>query len=187
MRIITGKYGGRTLVTVPDLSIRPAMDRVKQTIFNMLQNRLALGGATVLDLFAGSGSLGLECISRGAERCVFVDSDDGALDIIRRNGELLGCDGQCDLILDDAVSFLRSARREFDLCFADPPYVFEEIAGLPAMIGSAGILTDGAYLIIEHTRKVKFEMLKGFSTVARKEFGATVVTFLSVQPGETKR
>jgi 16S rRNA (guanine966-N2)-methyltransferase len=187
VRIITGKYGGRTLVPVPDLSIRPAMDRVKSTIFNMLQNRLALAGATVLDLFAGSGSLGLECISRGAGRCVFVDSEEQALDIIRRNAVLLGCADQCDLVLDDAASYIQVARQKFDLCFADPPYAFEATAQLPAMIGTAGILTGEAYLIIEHTRKVRFDLLQGFSSVARKEFGATVVTFLSTQQGEPIR
>jgi 16S rRNA (guanine966-N2)-methyltransferase len=187
VRIITGKYGGRTLVSARDLSIRPAMDRVKGTIFNMLQNRVRLDSAVVLDLFAGSGSLGFECISRGARQCVFVDSERGALDIIRRNADLLGCTDQCELVFDDAVSYVRGVSRKFDLCFADPPYVFEDTALLPLMIAGAGILTDEAYLIIEHTRKVRFDDPAGYSTVARKEFGATVVTFLSPQRRETKQ
>src|SRR5436309_12926687 len=85
MRIITGKFKGRVLSTVRDNSVRPATDRVKGMIFNVLQNRLRLEGAIVLDLFAGSGSLGFEALSRAADRVVFVDDRSEAIEVIGRN------------------------------------------------------------------------------------------------------
>jgi len=187
VRIIAGTYGGRILAAPADRSIRPAMDRVRGTIFNMLQNRIALDGASVLDLFAGSGSLGFECLSRGAARCLFVDSDEQALAIIRRNAELLACADRCDIVADDAQAFLSRAGGRYHLCFADPPYAYEATGGLPGLVSASGVLAPGALLIIEHTRKLRFAPAPGFAEIARKEFGSTVVTFFSHHAKESDR
>src|SRR3990170_248375 len=98
MRVISGTYKGRVLRTVRDQRVRPATDRVKESIFNILQNRIDLHGAHVLDLFAGSGSLGFEALSRGAAEVVFVDEWQGATRIIEENIKLLQCDDRCDVV-----------------------------------------------------------------------------------------
>src|SRR5689334_3032384 len=134
MRIITGKFKGRRLLTVPNDSVRPATDRVKGSIFNMLQNRLNLVDAAVLDLFAGSGSLGFEALSRGAASVVFVDDSSIALEFVDRNAGVLGCADACETIQGDALDFIAKARSKFDLIFADPPYEYPGTSRLPEAI-----------------------------------------------------
>jgi 16S rRNA (guanine(966)-N(2))-methyltransferase RsmD len=181
MRIITGIYKGRTLQTVRDNSVRPATDRVKGTIFNVLQNRLDLNGARVLDLFAGSGSLGFEALSRGAAHVTFVDLQRSALAMIERNAEALGCIEECDIFEDDAHSFLRRAPAPFDLIFADPPYAWEGIGMLPSDILAAGLLRKQGFLIIEHSKQAAFAPGGSYEVAVCKEFGNTRVSFI-VQP-----
>jgi 16S rRNA (guanine(966)-N(2))-methyltransferase RsmD len=178
MRIITGIYKGRTLATVKDNSVRPATDRVKGTIFNVLQNRLALDGVKVLDLFAGSGSLGFEALSRGAAHVTFVDLHRKALDMIERNAETLGCLDDCDILEDDATGFLRRARGPYELIFADPPYAWEGVATLPADIMAAGLLGKEGFLIIEHSKQAAFAPSGAYSVAVCKEFGNTRVSFI---------
>ncbi|HXX62411.1 MAG TPA: 16S rRNA (guanine(966)-N(2))-methyltransferase RsmD, partial [Bacteroidota bacterium] len=122
MRVIAGLYRGRTLLTVKDLSVRPATDRVRQTLFDMLTNRVVLDGARVLDLFAGSGSLGIEAISRGASHVTFIENARGALEFIERNLRTLGCTDLAEVLEMDAMSYLQQPREVFDIVFADPPY-----------------------------------------------------------------
>ena len=179
MRIITGIYKGRPLTTVKDNSIRPATDRVKGSIFNMLQNRLDLNGALVLDLFAGSGSLGFEALSRGAERVTFVDDQKGALDSLESNAESLGCTDQCDIIREDALTFLRRGAGHYDLIFADPPYAWEGIASLPAEIITRGLLRKSGLLIIEHSKQAAFAPSGAFEPPLCREFGNTRVSFFT--------
>lgn len=173
MRIIAGKYKGRRLETVRDLSVRPATDRVKGTIYNMLQNRLNIVGATVLDLFAGSGSLGFEALSRGAERVVFVDVGDESYDAMTANAEKLGCLPSCSIILMDAIRFLDYTRDIFNLIFADPPYRYERISELPRLIFERKLLKKGGFLIIEHSKKTTFEPHPLYRMMLQKEFGNT--------------
>lgn len=179
MRIITGKYRGRTIETVRDKSVRPATDRVKSTIFNVLQSRLAMEGAEVLDLFAGSGSLGLEALSRGAARCVFVDSSGHVLDLLETNAEHLGCIDDCILIQADAQAFIGKTSERFDLIFADPPYAYEETGMLPQQMIDRGLLKTDGYLIIEHTKQTIFPESAGYKIAATKEFGGTNVSFFT--------
>src|ERR1041385_2453615 len=152
MRIITGKFKGRSLESVNDLSVRPATGRVKGAIFNMLQNRLNLMNATVLDLFAGSGSLGFEALSRGASGVVFVDESRQVLESIRSNAQALECLDMCDIIHDDALSFVWHCRDTFELIFADPPYAYTETPMLPLAIFQHKLLKSGGFLIIEHAK-----------------------------------
>ena len=179
MRIIAGEFRGRTLVTVRDRSVRPAMDRVKSTIFNMLQNRLSLIDAQVLDLFAGSGSLGFEALSRGAAHVIFVETGKEAAALIQKNAENLGCEDRCSIIEVDALQYIARERETFNLIFADPPYKFEEIAALPRLIGAHKLLRKEGFLIIEHWRRASFEPAPELTLNAQKEFGATRVSFYS--------
>jgi 16S rRNA (guanine(966)-N(2))-methyltransferase RsmD len=176
MRIITGLFKGRTIKTVNDLSVRPATDRVRQAIFNMLENRIELEGATVLDLFAGSGSLGLEAISRGAAHVTFVESGRDAADILEENLELLGSE-QGEVAREDAVAFISADSGSYTLVFADPPYVFERTADLPSLIFGRHLVRPGGYLLIEHARGLSFPTGGQWVIRSEKHFGRTVVTF----------
>lgn len=182
MRIITGKFKGRLLATVSDKSVRPAMDRVKTTIFNMLQNRLHLEDARVLDLFAGSGSLGFEALSRGASRVLFVDDNPDALEMIEENAERLGCLEECEIIDADALTYLRGSKAQFDLIFADPPYAVGEVVAIPELVFNRQLLSTSGFLIIEHSKRTTFEPLAEVREVVRKEFGNTHVTFFDHPP-----
>ncbi len=181
MRIITGKYKGRLLTTVNDNSVRPATDRVKGSIFNVLQNRLNLHGALVLDLFSGSGSLGFEALSRGAERIVFVDSSSSSLDAVEKNAEALDCLDHCELVQDDAMSFVRREQRKFQLIFADPPYAWDLVPMIPKEIVTRQLLHKQGFLIIEHSKQIEFQDTGNLSVVVRKEFGNTIVSFFGIQ------
>lgn len=177
MRVISGLYKGRILKTVKDLSVRPATDRVKQTLFDMLANRLDFDGATVLDLFAGSGSLGIEALSRGAAHVTFVEDDEDAAMHIQNNIQMLNCENQMSLIENDAVSFIHRCQDTFDLIFADPPYLYDQTADIPALIFAGNCLKKDGYLLIEHSKDMKFETGAAFRVGPEKRFGRTVVSF----------
>ncbi len=177
MRVISGMYKGRILKTVKNLSVRPATDRVKQVIFDVLTNRIELDGARVLDLFAGSGSLGIEALSRGAARATFVESDREAVGYIEKNLEALACADRAHVLREDALWFVRGCRESFDVIFADPPYAFEDTATIPELVFRAGVLKPHGYLLIEHARQVQFSPTAEYATGPVKKFGRTVVTF----------
>ena len=179
MRIITGKFKGRSLSTVRDLSVRPATARVKAAIFNMLQNRLSLQDAAILDLFAGSGNLGFEALSRGAKRVSFIDDNRQVLNGIRSNAQMLDCVDQCDIIHDDALSFIQHCHDEFDLIFADPPYAYTGTVTLPSLIIERKLLKNGGFLIIEHAKQTTFDSSGMYRLAVQKEFGNTRVSFFS--------
>ncbi|MBI1808023.1 MAG: 16S rRNA (guanine(966)-N(2))-methyltransferase RsmD [Ignavibacteria bacterium] len=177
MRIIAGKFGGRVLTTVRDNSVRPATDRVKGSIFNMLQNRLALSGARVLDLFAGSGSLGFEALSRGANRVVFVDESNVVLDVVGENAEKLNCVDSCEIVQTDALSYIERVGEQFDLIFADPPYAYEGTQEIPLLVFQQKLLKKGGFLIMEHTKRLKIPPSALYQIVIQKDFGNTQVSF----------
>jgi 16S rRNA (guanine966-N2)-methyltransferase len=179
MRVTGGEYRSRTLHTVDDLSVRPATDRVRQTLFNMLVNRLDFDDLNVLDLFAGSGSLGIEALSRGAARAVFVEGNRRAVEFLDRNLEHLGCSGRSEVLNVDAIRYLQQSDDTFGLVFADPPYAFEATASLPSLAFSRNVVTPGGYLLIEHTADVQFQESPLYGIGPVKKFGRTIVTFFT--------
>lgn len=181
MRIISGEFKGRVLASVPDGLVRPVTDRVKSTIFNMLQNRLALHGADVLDLFAGSGSLGFEALSRGARNVVFVELHSHVIQSIKKNIMLLKCDERCEVLQSEGLSYLQFCKEQFDLIFADPPYAFGQTHELPDLIFQKNLLRKGGFLIIEHTKLLELKPPEQSVLVVTKEFGQTRVSFLTHQ------
>ena len=183
MRIITGKFKGRKLLSLDDKILRPATDRVKSTIFNMLQNRLRLSGANVLDLFAGSGNLGFEALSRGAKHVLFVDDSNDVLNVVEKNAKQLNCLDVCIIIQTDAESFLEKTNESFDLIFADPPYAYERTVEIPRIIFKRKLLTPDGYLIIEHSKHTKFVESELYKMEVQKEFGNTRVSFF-IHPKE---
>ncbi len=120
MRVITGQARGRRLISPEGYDVRPTTDKVKESIFNIIQFQLA--DAVVLDLFAGSGQLGIEALSRGAAKAVFVDSSRKSLDVVKKNIELCKFQSCSQTFLCDASAFLRSTSEKFDVVFLDPPY-----------------------------------------------------------------
>lgn len=182
MRIISGKYGGRILKTVRTGNVRPAMDRVKGTIFNILQNKLDLVGARVLDLFAGTGSLGFEAISRGAASTVFVDDDDKLIVSIKKTAVELNCIESCAIIRMDAIDYIGSSNDVFDLIFADPPYAYERTSKIPSFVFERNLVKLGGFLIIEHTRQTSFPASHVYHRFVEKQFGTTRVSFFVHPP-----
>jgi len=184
MRVTTGRYKGRILRTVSDLSVRPATDRVRQTIFNVLTHRIDMEGCKVLDIFAGSGSLGIEALSRGAAHTTFVEIGPEAIQWLEANIEMLGCEEQTSILQMDALHFIRQARGQFDIIFVDPPYTYAATTMLPEEIIGRDLLAPGGFMLIEHARNIEFTSTSAWTVGPVKPFGRTVVTFFtrSVQP-----
>jgi 16S rRNA (guanine966-N2)-methyltransferase len=177
MRIITGLYKGRVIKTVQDLSVRPATERVRQTLFNMLANRIDFDGITVLDLFAGSGSLGLEALSRGAARVTFVEESEEAIGFIEENARALECDDAVETVQMDAMGFITARHGTYDLVFADPPYSFEQTERIPGLMYEYGMIRPGGYLLIEHASNLRYASTPLYVAGPEKKFGRTLVTF----------
>ena len=148
MRVITGTARGRKLKTPEGMDIRPTTDNVKESIFNILQ--FDIEGRRVLDLFAGTGQLGIECLSRGAREAVFVDSSRDAVKIIKDN--LKTCGFSAPVMQMDAQSFLRSCG-QFDLILIYPPYDSGLYEGILETINSVDILSDGGIIMCESRRE----------------------------------
>lgn len=146
MRIISGIYKSRILKSPVSDKVRPTSDRAKEMLFNVLNNRINFYGKTCMDIFCGSGSLGLECISRGAVFCYFVDKD---LQSVKKNIALLKADEKCKLIKSDAVDFLKSGGMDnIDLIFCDPPYDYKKYDEL---ISAASVFKS--LVVLEHSDK----------------------------------
>jgi 16S rRNA (guanine966-N2)-methyltransferase len=178
MRIIAGEFRGRPLNSVSDLSVRPTTDRAKQTIFDILTNRIDFSDLEVLDLFAGSGSLGLEAISRGVKSVTFIDKSRKSLEVLEKNVASLGCKTQCSVYQADVFWYLKNINRQFDLVFTDPPYKLENIGVLPNAIFDSGILRDGSYVVMEHSKDSAIELDEQKYEILKKPFGQTIVLIL---------
>ena len=147
MRVITGTARGRKLVEPRDLSVRPTTDMVKEAIFSVVQ--FDVPGRRVLDLFAGTGQLGIEALSRGARECVFVDNSPASLELVRKNLAL--CKMQAPVIRADALAYLESCGK-FDLVLLDPPYhagLYDKV--LQALF-SFDIINNGGIILVESMR-----------------------------------
>ena len=151
MKVITGTLRGRRVDTLEGLATRPTTQRVKEALFSAIQ--FEIEGRRVLDAFAGSGQLGIEAVSRGAVRCVFVDSAKEAVDLVSRNVKALGIEKQCAVLCHDTMAYLRTAREQFDLVFLDPPYG----AGLliPALNEAARITAPGGIIVCESDERAE--------------------------------
>ena len=184
MRVIAGSAGGIKL-DVPKEGVRPTMDRVKAAIFSSLGEMVI--GARVLDLFGGSGALGIEALSRGAASAVFVDSDRRSVETIERNLTRAGV--KVPVYCRDVFEFLRTSRMEnlFEIIFADPPYdrtsggarysdLLLESASLPGLVAPNGIF------VLEKRPEEELSIPPSWQLIRAKKYGATEVLFLSVAP-----
>ena len=157
---------------------RPTQDYVRESLFNILMPRLE--GARVLDLFAGTGALSLEALSRGAECAVLCDKDRSALACIRRNVEAVGVGGRCRVFSGGWLSCLRSISGEetFDLVFLDPPYRMENTGEICGKLADYGLLSRNALIVVEHRRGMPPVFGDRFTAADCRRYGDTEITFL---------
>jgi len=154
MRIIAGRFRGRRLKGPEGLDLRPTSDRLRETLFDILGP--GVDGSIVLDVFAGTGGIGLEAISRGARQVVFVESNKEAVRLIRSNISLCGVSSDYRILQGDAFSMLRSLARErftADIVFLDPPYDWGPYRDLIEILFRIGLARTGARVVVEHHRK----------------------------------
>ncbi len=171
MRVVAGKYRGKKLQEFELSSTRPTTDRVKESIFNLIQFDCL--DAVVLDLFAGTGSLGIEAISRGANKTYFVDENKDAIKII--NDNLKGIEANYKIIQSDYENFLTSTNEKFDIVLLDPPYKTEYGTKAISYLISNNKLNSKAIIIFETSEEKQFDFeFKGFN-VKKKKYGAIAV------------
>ena len=154
MRVVAGEFRGRRLQAPRGRSTRPTADRVREALFSMLGD---VSGARVLDLYAGSGALGIEALSRGAASAVFVERDAAAVAAIRRNLEAVGA-GAADVRRQDVLRFLAAATGRFDLVFADPPYDSAPRLAAPLSAALPAVLDENALIVTESSKRTPLEL-----------------------------
>ncbi len=179
MRIIGGQARGRTIVAPAGAKTRPTQDYVRESLFNIL--RWDVPQARVLDLFAGTGALSLEAVSRGAQDAVLVDADRDACAAIRRNIESARMQEQCRLLQKDyraAMEQLGREGRRFDLIFIDPPYKMENTGEMCAALYDGGLLAEAFLIVVEHRRGCAPLLDARFEAFDQRNYGDTQVTFV---------
>ena len=175
MRVVAGKAKGVVLKTPEGMQTRPTADRVKEALLSILQ--FDLPGATVLDLFGGTGQLGIEALSRGAKNAVFVDERDDACKLIRENLKRTKLEGEGRIIRSDYSAFLKSTSQKFDIIFLDPPYAEVFLENSLNLITQIDILQSGGIIVTE--RPVEKELLLDFTGYNRSKdykYGNTLIT-----------
>ena len=183
MRIVAGKFRGKALLSPSDESIRPTSDRAREAMFNILASRIGvhLDGLKVLDLFAGTGALGLEAISRGATSAVFVDTSAEARGLIRDHIEAFGAGGIAKLLRRDATALgVAGTMGPFDLVFLDPPYSkgLGELALTSLRDGNW--LAPQATIVLEEASEAELALPDGFTLSDRREYGAAALHFITL-------
>lgn len=181
MRIITGECKGKKLFSLPGTATRPTADRVRESVFNILAPDIV--NTSVLDLFAGTGALGLEALSRGAAGAVFIDALPAAVKIIQKNVAACRMEARARVICWDIgknLNCLQSGAQAFDLVFMDPPYNKNLVAPTLLKLMKQNVLTDGATVIIEHSAAETVPQdLAGLPLTDQRVYGKTLVSFLS--------
>ena len=178
MRIIGGQFRSRVLSSFKGEDIRPTADRVKESLFNILSPRLY--GARVLDLFCGSGALGLESLCRGAREAVFNDISEASLAVLRKNVALLGVQAQAKVYRLDYAQCLSTVRGTFDVVFIDPPYRMD--CGVSAMnaVAARGLLARDGVIVYERDRPFREEGLtEALALTDERKYGKTYLSFFS--------
>jgi len=183
MRIVGGKFRGKVLTSPEDDSIRPTADRTRESVFNILASRLgaSLDGLRVLDLFAGTGALGLEALSRGASHVTFVDTGADARGLIRDHIEAFGAGGVAKLLRRDATALGEAGTMgPVDLVFLDPPYGKGLAEQALVSLRNGGWLKPQTLVVVEESSEVPVLLPDGFVLDDRREYGAAAVHFIRV-------
>ncbi len=185
MRIVGGTHRGRRLATPDSPRVRPTSDRTREALFNILSHGIdgfEISGARVLDLFAGTGALGLEALSRGAEFCVFIDDHVESRALVRRNLETLNCMGSAKLFRRDATNLGDNGQHgTFDLVFADPPYGKGLGEQAIASARAGGWLDEDAVVVLEEMADADIEIPEGFEILDDRKYGDTRILIMRRQ------
>jgi 16S rRNA (guanine966-N2)-methyltransferase len=178
MRIIGGSARGRHLKTKKGLDTRPTADRVRESLFNILAPDIA--GSFFLDVFAGFGGVGIEALSRGAEKCVFIEMDRDCVTIIKKNLAVCGLESRGEVVQQEAETALKLLHRKkalFDLIFFDPPYGSPQLQ--PALLASTPLLAVNGYVVVEHQRgDMSWYPGSGWRRIREKTYGDTALTIM---------
>jgi 16S rRNA (guanine(966)-N(2))-methyltransferase RsmD len=171
---------------VPGKATRPTTDKVKEAIFSKIGPYFA--GGTALDLFAGTGSLGIEALSRGMDRAVFIDIDRQAIEVIMRNVQAAGFAGQAEIYRNEAfkaLKILAKKEEKFDLVFLDPPYKLKITEDILSFMDAHAMCGEGAVAVAEHDAETVYaEQIGRFSAVSRGRYGETAITIYRYNPNE---
>jgi 16S rRNA (guanine(966)-N(2))-methyltransferase RsmD len=190
LKIITGTAKGKIIKTLEGEATRPTSERIKEAMFSAIQ--FDIEGRRVLDLFAGSGQLGLEAISRGAESCMFVEMARDAMEIVKKNAESVGFFSKSRFLVSDYRNYIRKAggRDRFDLVFIDPPYAMSCCTEAVSRLKDEGLLAKGALLVLEcGEEKLDFESepYVDFEVIKHTSYGKkTTVAILLYRGGNEK-
>lgn len=187
MRIITGSAKGKRLATLEGDATRPTSERIKGAIFSSIQ--FELEGRVVLDLFAGSGQMGLEALSRGAERAVFIDSSREAMEIVKKNARSTGFFERSHFLVSDFRNYIRKAagREKFDLVFIDPPYELKCCSEAAALLARSGLIIPGALVVLESGEEqidLAEDRLSRYELIKSAQYGKKTAVTVLLYKGE---
>ncbi len=174
MRIISGTYRGRRFNPPKNITVRPTTDFAKESLFNLLQNRMDFEGIDVLDLFAGTGSISLEFVSRGAREVISVELAHVQQNFMISTCKQLGVHNMT-IVRGDALKYLNSCHLQFDFIYADPPYDMEQLPTLPDLVFAHNILREGGWFVLEHSAHNDFSAHPHF--VEHRQYGSVNFSF----------
>lgn len=178
MRVISGNAKGRPLRAVPGTGTRPTTDKVKEAVFSMIGPYF--DGGDALDLFAGTGALGIEAVSRGMSRAVFIDADRKAIETIRHNVQTARMEEHAEIFRTDAMQALKAMAkrsRAFDFIFLDPPYRMKQVPDLLLYMEEHGVAREGATVVVEHDAAHRYpERIGSFVMRRHAEYGETGIS-----------
>ena len=175
MRVIAGEYKGRRLTPPADNSVRPTTDKVKEALFSIMTDRI--WGSRVLDLFSGTGNLGIEALSRGADFCVFADNSRESLRLIRSNIEHCKIESGARVVPGDYKKVLAGLGEKFDIILLDPPYGKGYLEECFQLIREYGVLAEDGVIIAEHRREeVLPEEFEGFNKIKERKYGIIMLS-----------
>lgn len=175
MRVISGKMRGTNLEAPKNKNVRPTTDRIKEDLFNIIMPYIV--DSTVLDLFAGSGALGIEAISRGAKEVDFIDNNLDSIRLVKNNIKKTKCEAYCRVLKKDSFSYINTCSRKYDVIFFDPPYKYEKQKKLIENIVKCGILKKDGILIIEHDKDNNLGNFEELVKIKTKVYSLTKLDF----------
>ncbi|WP_276352553.1 16S rRNA (guanine(966)-N(2))-methyltransferase RsmD [Cohnella caldifontis] len=188
MRVISGQAKGRPLKAVPGNTTRPTTDKVKEALFSIIGPYF--DGERVLDLFAGTGGLGIEALSRGAGSAVFVDANPRSVEVVRRNLDATKLADRAEVYRNDAKKAIKAMEKKgqpFDLVFLDPPYAMVDADRLLTEMEARGLLADGATAVVEHSSEAEYpDRFGGLERIRLAKYGETAVSVYRYEAASMK-
>lgn len=178
MRIIAGNLRGRRLNPPANLPVRPTTDMARESLFNILNNYVDYEECSVMDLFAGTGAVSIEFISRGVREVTSIDINNACTEFIKSTARQLNLDN-IHVVRADVFDLLKRANRKFDIIFADPPYALHDLAHLPDLVFGSDVLTEDGIFILEHPKEFSFEEHPHFWQ--HRSYGKVNFTFFAMK------